>query len=417
MDDYLLENGVESELDRDSGRNGGGDGLLKATPANMEAEKAVLGSLLIDPDAIIKIANFLRAEDFFRERHTWIYEAVLVLNERREPADFVTLVDELERAGRLEEIGGPAYITELINSTPTAIYVDYYARIVERTAILRRLISAAGRIAELAYDEGQDVDQVVDRAEQLIFGVSESRIHRELTPIRSVMGDVVDRIDFLSRNQGTVMGVPTGFVMLDKTLGGLQKSDLIILAGRPGMGKSSLALSLAQNAAERYKARVAIFSLEMSSEQLVQRLLSMKTGIDSHRLRMGDVYEEEWKILMEAANDLSNTSIFIDDTRGHSHGHPHQSPATLRRARAGHDHDRLYAVDDRQRRRAQREPPTGDQLHQPLPQRAGPGTQRPPGRSQPAQPRRGESLRQAPHAVGSAGIWLSGWRDADLLAG
>ncbi len=280
----------------------------------MEAEKAVLGSLLIDPDAIIKIANFLRAEDFFRERYTWIYEAVLVLNERREPADFVTLVDELERAGRLEEIGGLAYITELINSTPTAIYVDYYARIVERTAILRRLINAAGRIAELAYDEGQDVDQVVDRAEQLIFGVSESRIHRELTPIRSVMGDVVDRIDFLSRNQGTVMGVPTGFVMLDKTLGGLQKSDLIILAGRPGMGKSSLALSLAQNAAERYKARVAIFSLEMSSEQLVQRLLSMKTGIDSHRLRMGDVYEEEWKILMEAANDLSNTSIFIDDT-------------------------------------------------------------------------------------------------------
>ncbi|RIK53188.1 MAG: replicative DNA helicase, partial [Chloroflexi bacterium] len=133
---------------------------------------------MIDPDAIIKVANFLRAEDFYRERHGWIYEAMSILNERHEPLDFVTLVDELERSGRLEEIGGPAYLTELIAGTPTAIYVDHYARIVERTAILRRLISAAGKIAEMAYDESQDVDEVVDRAEQIIFGVSESRIHR-----------------------------------------------------------------------------------------------------------------------------------------------------------------------------------------------------------------------------------------------
>ncbi|MBP8125633.1 MAG: replicative DNA helicase [Caldilineaceae bacterium] len=311
-----MDNGLDTGFDSGGGGSSINEAPLKATPANMEAEKAVLGSLLIDPDAIIKIANFLRAEDFFRERHTWIYEAVLLLHERREPADFVTLVDELERSGRLEEIGGPAYVTELINSTPTAIYVDFYARIVERTAILRRLINAAGRIAELAYDESKDVNEVVDRAEQLIFGVSESRIHRELVPIRSVMGNVVDRIDFLSRNQGNLMGVPTGFTLLDKTLGGLQKSDLIILAGRPGMGKSSLALSLAQNAAQRYAARVAIFSLEMSSEQMVQRLLSMEAGIDSHRLRMGEVYEEEWPILMEAANKLATTNIFIDDTPG-----------------------------------------------------------------------------------------------------
>lgn len=288
---------------------------VKSIPANLEAERAVLGALLIDPDAIIKIANFLRPSDFYRERHAWIYEAMFALNERHEPLDFVTLVDELERREQLEAIGGPAYITELITSTPAAVYVDHYARIVERTAVLRRLISAAGKIAELAYDESQDVDDAVDRAEQIIFGVSESRIHRDLQPIRAIMTNVVEHIGYLSRNRDTMMGVPTGFVHLDKMLGGLQKSDLIILAARPGMGKSSLALSIAVNGATRNNARVAIFSLEMSNEQLVQRMLSMVTGIDSHRLRLGDVQDEnEWNILMEAANSLASTSIFIDDT-------------------------------------------------------------------------------------------------------
>lgn len=286
----------------------------RAIPANIEAERAVLGSLMIDPDAIIKVANYLRPEDFFRERHAWLYEAMRSLNERREPLDFVTIVDELERRERLEEIGGPAYLTDLIASTPTALYVDHYARIVERTAVLRRLIAAAGKIAELAYDESQEVDEVVDRAEQIIFGISESRIHRDLTPIRSIMTRVVDRIDFLSRNQDTLMGVPTGFTMLDRLLGGLQKSDLIILAARPGMGKTSLCLSIAQNAAKRHATRVAFFSLEMSNDQLVQRLLAMETGIDSHRLRLGTIHEEEWPILLEAANMLANTHIFIDDT-------------------------------------------------------------------------------------------------------
>jgi len=291
---------------------------IRTIPANLEAERAVLGSLLIDPDAMVKVASFLRIEDFYRERHQWIFGALAALNERREPADFVTLVDELERKDQLEEVGGPAYITELINSTPTAIYVDYYARIVERTAILRRLIGAAGKIAELAYDESNNVDEVVDRAEQIIFGVSESRIHRELTPISSIMQNVVNQIDFLARNQNTLMGVPTGFAMMDKMLGGFQKSDLIILAGRPGMGKTSLGLSIAQSAAKRHNARVAVFSLEMSNEQLVQRLLSVESAIDSHRLRMGQIYEEEWPILMEAANTLSTTHIFIDDTPGAS---------------------------------------------------------------------------------------------------
>ncbi|MCB0140283.1 MAG: AAA family ATPase, partial [Caldilineaceae bacterium] len=266
------------------------DSLVKSVPANLEAERAVLGSLLIDPDALIKVANFLRAEDFYRERHGWIYEAMLALNERREPIDFVTLQDELERREQLSEIGGPAYISDLSTSTPTSIYVDHYARIVERTALLRRLIAGAGKIVELAYDESQDANQVLERAEQIIFGISESRVHRDLTPIHSVMQDVINRLDFLSRNQDTLMGVSTGFHAMDKLLGGFQQSDLIIVAARPGMGKSSLALSVAQKAAQNLNARVAIFSLEMSSEQLVQRLLAMETRIDSHRLRLGQIY-------------------------------------------------------------------------------------------------------------------------------
>ncbi len=292
------------------------DTPIQATPANIEAEQAVLGALLIDPDAILKVATFLRAQDFYRESHRWIYEALLALHERREPPDILTVQDELERQGHLEEVGGPAYLTELMNSTPTSLYVDHYARIVERTAILRRLIHAAGQIAELAYQEANDVDEVVDRAEQIIFQISEHRSQRDLRPIGTVMRDVVDRIDFLATHQGTIMGVPTGFTLLDRMLGGLQKSDLIILAGRPGMGKTSLALSIAQNAAKRHDARVAIFSLEMSAEQLVQRLLSVESAIDSYRLRLGQIHEEEWPILLEAANTLAHTRIFIDDTPG-----------------------------------------------------------------------------------------------------
>jgi replicative DNA helicase len=286
----------------------------KSIPANLEAEEAVLGSLLIDPDAIIKVASFLEADDFYREKNGWIYQAVLDLHERREPADFVTLCDELERAGRLQEVGGAAYITQLINNTPTAVYVEHYAGIVERTATLRRLISAASQITTLAYDEAQDVEEVVDRSEQLIFGVSERRIRSDLTPVRQVVGTVVDRIDFLHRHQGDILGVPSGFTKLDKLLGGFQKSDLVILAARPSVGKTALALNFAANAAKKFGQRVAFFSLEMSSEQLVQRLLSSETGINQQRLRLGDIKDDEWLMLMEAAGVLSETMLFIDDT-------------------------------------------------------------------------------------------------------
>lgn len=290
------------------------DKLDKTVPANSDAEEAVLGSLLIDPDAVLKVASFLEAEDFYRERNGWIYRAILDLHERREPADFVTLCDELERNNILQEVGGAAYITQLINNVPTSAYVEHYGHIVERAATLRRLIDAAGQIAALAYEEAQDVDETVDRAEQIVFNVAERRIRRDLVAVRQVMHDVVDRIDYLHRHQGQILGVPSGFTQLDRLLGGFQKSDLIILAARPAVGKTSLALNFALNAARKYRKVVAYFSLEMSSEQLVQRLLSTETGIDQQRLRKGEIEDRDWDMIMAAAGELSSTMLYIDDT-------------------------------------------------------------------------------------------------------
>jgi len=286
----------------------------KLQPHNIEAEEAVLGSLLIDPDAILQTSTFLKETDFYLERHAWIYEAINDLHERRQPTDLVTLSDELERRNQLAEIGGGAYLTSLINATPTSIHVEYYARIVERTAVLRRLIAAAGKIAQLAYQDSEDVDTVVDRAEEIIFGVSERRIERDLRPIRQVLDAYYDRVEYLYQHQGEVIGIPTGLADLDKLLGGLQRSDVIVMAGRPGMGKTSLGLSIALQAARQHHKRVAIFSLEMSAEQLVQRLVSAETGIDSQRLRLGNIKPDEWPTFYQAIRLLAETSIYIDDT-------------------------------------------------------------------------------------------------------
>ena len=291
-----------------------GSGLNKQLPQNLEAEEAVLGALLIDPDAILPVATFLRASDFHVQRHGSIYQAMLDLHERHQPADLVTLTDELERRDQLAAVGGSALLTSLINATPTSIHVEYYARIVERTAILRRLIDAAGQIAKLAYRDVDDVGEVVDQAESIIFGVSEKRVTRDLVPIRQVLDEYYDRIEYLSQHQGEIIGIPTGLVDLDKLLGGFQRSDLIIIAGRPGMGKTSLALSIALHAARKWQKRAGIFSLEMSSEQVVQRMISAETGIDSQRLRLGDIREDEWPVFVQATGLLSDTQMYIDDT-------------------------------------------------------------------------------------------------------
>jgi replicative DNA helicase len=288
--------------------------IERLPPQNIEAEEAVLGALLIDPDAIIRLATILRPEDFYREKHGWIYDAILDLHERREPVDFLTVCDELERQRRLDEMGGPAFITSLINAVPTSIHAEHYARIVERTATRRRLIDAAGQIAALAYQEADDVEEVVDHAEQILFGVSERRISRELVPIKQVLSEYYDRIEYLTRHRGEMIGIPSGFSDIDRLLGGMQRSDMIILAARPSVGKTSLALSIAHNAAKKHGQRVAFFSLEMASEQVVQRLISAETGIDSQRLRRGDIADDEWSRFMKAAGDLAETHFFIDDT-------------------------------------------------------------------------------------------------------
>jgi replicative DNA helicase len=284
-------------------------------PHNIEAEQSVLGSLLIDPDAVIRIAPFLRPDDFYRQAHGVIYSAILELHERREPADFVTLTDALERRVQLEQVGGAAYLTSLLNVVPTAVHVEYYARIVERNAVLRRLIDAATRIAGLAYDSPEaDADDAVDKAEQILFAVAERRLTRDVTPIQEVLREYYERIGYLYAHQGELIGVPTGFTKLDRLLGGMQKSDLVIVAARPGVGKTSLLLSMALNAARRFRQRVAIFTLEMSKEQIAQRLVASETGIDSQRLRTGALTPEEWPRFEHAINTLNGLTMFFDDT-------------------------------------------------------------------------------------------------------
>lgn len=289
--------------------------MEKLLPQNIEAECGVLGSIIIDPEAIVQISDFLRTDDFYRDAHRTIFEVILQLYEEREPADFITICDELERRNKLEEVGGASYITSLINQVPTSGNVEFYARIVERTAILRRLIHAAGQIAAIAYEES-DADIALDKAEQLIFNISQRHTRSDFAHMRDILAEYMNKLDQLHERRGTIVGVPTGFTDLDRLTGGLQKSDLIVLAARPGIGKSSLALSLAHNSALKYQNSIAVFSLEMSKDQLAQRLLSMDAGIDQQRLRTGRIEDDEWDRIVYAMDTLSEANIWIDDTAG-----------------------------------------------------------------------------------------------------
>ncbi len=294
----------------------------RMAPHSVEAEEAVLGSVLLNSDSLFEVASFLQPDDFFIVRNSWVWEAILRLQERNEQIDYVTVVEELRQQSRLDDIGGAAYITYLINHTPSSIYAEAYGRIVERAAIRRRLLAAASEIAQLAHEESADINEVIDRSEASLFAVTERRLRKELVPINIAISDYYDRIEHLYEHRGEPLGVPSGFVDLDRLLGGLQKSDLIIVAGRPGMGKTSWLLSVALNAA-RARARVAIFSMEMSNEQIVQRLVSSETGISTQNLRLGKLDDREWTLFVEATGNLSNVRIFLDDT-------PAQSPIQMR---------------------------------------------------------------------------------------
>jgi len=283
-------------------------------PHSREAEEAVVGAVLINPEVYYDVAQFLQADDFYIHRHKWIWEAFTRLHEQRTPVDMLTLSDELDRMGQLAELGGPAYLTALINQVPSSLNAESYGRIVEAHSIRRKMINAANQIASLAYNEESQVDTVMDEAEKAVFNVSERRLKHDLVPISSVLSEYYDRIDDLAKRDDEIFGVPTGFIDLDRLLSGLQPSDLLIIAGRPGQGKSGFLLSVAKNAALIHKKHVAIFSLEMSNEQVVQRLIAQETAIDSQRLRTGKLAEEEWPVFTHSIEVFSDTKIFLDDT-------------------------------------------------------------------------------------------------------
>ena len=260
------------------------------------------------------MSTVLKPGDFYREKNGWIFGAALALHERHGPIDFLTVCDELERKGQLDEVGGPAFLIGLINVVPTSSHIEHYATIVQRAAIRRRLIEAAGQIAALAYREEDDVDEVVDRAEQVVFAVSYSRLSRIVVPLRSEVSDYYDRVENLNKHKGQMIGLPTGFARLDEILGGMQRSDMLVLAARPSMGKTSLALNIAHTAAKKFGQRVLVFSLEMASEQVVERLTSAEAGIDSQRLRRGEIADDEWSRFITTTSNLSELAFFIDDT-------------------------------------------------------------------------------------------------------
>lgn len=292
-------------------------------PHSREAEEAVIGAVLINPEIYYDLAQFLNPDDFYLHRLRFIWEAFTSLHEKRIPIDFLTVSDTLESMNRLEEIGGPAYLTALLNQVPTTLHAEAYGKLIEAASLRRKMLAAANQIATLAYEEATPIDTVMGEAEKAIFNVSERKLRHEVTPIKAVLSEFYDRIDELARRGDEIVGVPTGFIDLDKMTGGLQPSDLLIVAGRPGQGKTAWMLTLANNAALLHKKRVAVFSLEMSNEQVVQRLISQQTGIDSQRLRTGKLTDDDWPLFTQAIEVLGDTRVFLDDT-------PALSPLQLR---------------------------------------------------------------------------------------
>jgi replicative DNA helicase len=283
-------------------------------PHNVKTEESLLGALLINPAPIAEIASFLSTDDFYIVRNGQVFEAMLRLQSRGDAIDILTVTNELEAMNIAESVGGAAYLTYLVNNTGSSLYGEVYARFVERAAVRRRLIEAAGDIAKFAHQSDVDLNEVIDLSESRLFKVTERSSKKDMVPIRRAVSEYFDRIEFLFENRDEPIGVPTGFTDMDKLLGGMQRSDLIILAARPGMGKTSLTLNVALNASRYGNARVAIFSLEMSNEQIVQRLVSAETGINTQRLRLGQLEEHEWERFTQASSALSQVPIFLDDT-------------------------------------------------------------------------------------------------------
>ena len=287
-------------------------------PQNLEAEASVLGAIMLDRDAIIKIADTLSPEDFYEYKNQLIFEIMLDLYEDRASIDVLTVSNKLEEKKCLEKIGGMSYLTSLVNNTPSAAHIVHYAQIVQRKSTLRKLIHASSDITSSAYGEVSDVDVLLDQAEQKLFGISQKYLKQNFIPITAVLHETFDRIDELHKEKGKLRGIPTGFQDLDRLLGGLQKSDLIILAARPSMGKTSMALDIIRHVGVRAKIPVGIFSLEMSKDQLVDRLLAAEADVDLWRMRTGRLSDEgennDFERIGHAMGRLSDAPIFIDDS-------------------------------------------------------------------------------------------------------
>jgi replicative DNA helicase len=283
-------------------------------PQNLEAEQAVLGAILLDTEALISVSERIRSEDFYKTAHQLIFDAMTALAEEQEPVDLVTITSKLQDRKQLEDVGGVSYLSQLANAVPTSANVDYYAQIVEEKSLLRRLIRTATQIVSDGYANSDEVGDLLSDAEARILELSNRRSTSGFISIRDVLMDVFERVEFLYSHKGGVTGIPTGYPDLDKMTSGFQKSDLIIVAARPSVGKTAFALNIAQNVSMRAKETVAIFSLEMSASQLVQRIICAEANIDAGRMRTGFLQEEDWEKLTMAIGSLSEANIYIDDS-------------------------------------------------------------------------------------------------------
>ena len=285
-------------------------------PQNIDAEQAVLGAMLIKKEAIAEVSQLLRPEDFYRDAHKIIYEAMLTLFNRNEPADIVTVTNYLNNESQLDKVGGIAFVTALANAVPTAANVIYHANIVREKADLRHLINTATDIAGMAYEAADDVADVIDKSEKMIMEVANRQNVSAFTPMKDIVIETFDKINLLYESKGGLTGIPSGFRDLDALTSGLQASDLILVAARPSMGKTAFTLNIAANVALKSKKTVAFFSLEMSKQQLVQRMLCSEGGIDSQKLKNGDLSNEDWDKLVRTADRVSSAPLYIDDTAG-----------------------------------------------------------------------------------------------------
>lgn len=291
---------------------------MKVPPQSNEAEESVLGALLIDKDAVVEVVPILKSGHFYDEKHGLIYEAILMLYEEREPIDVVTVSEKLKLKKALKKVGGMSGLTELVNRVPTSAHAVNYAKIVKNLAVKRELISVGSRLVEKAFAENSEVTEILDEAEKLVFGLSQQNLQRQFIPIKDALAQSFDRLDELHKQAGGLRGVPTGFNDLNNVLAGMQRSNLLILAARPGVGKTSLALNIAQNAAVQNKVPVGFFSLEMSQEELVDRLLVAQADIDAWKLKTGKLSEKDFSSLSDAMGELAEAPFYIDDTPGMS---------------------------------------------------------------------------------------------------